>query len=72
MDTTVSNTLRLIEGRDIGSVGEGRCEVDAEDSSDLELLDAYSRAVIKVVDTVGPSVVSVSIGKHRRSASNAG
>ena len=48
MDTTVRNTLRLIEGRDIGSVGEGRCEVDAEDSSDLELLDAYSRAVIKV------------------------
>jgi hypothetical protein len=31
MDTTVRNTLRLIEGRDIGSSGKGRCEVDALD-----------------------------------------
>jgi S1-C subfamily serine protease len=29
----------------------------------VELLDAYSRAVIKVVDTVGPAVVSVAMGK---------
>jgi len=28
--------------------------------SDVELLDAYSRAVISVVDTVGPAVVGVS------------
>ena len=31
MDPTVRNTLKLIEGRDIGSGGEGRCEVDALD-----------------------------------------
>ena len=30
---------------------------------DSELLDAYSRAVISVVGAVGPSVVSISIGK---------
>lgn len=30
--------------------------------SDSELLDAYSRAVISVVDRVGPSVVSVTVG----------
>src|SRR5256886_16138327 len=28
--------------------------------SDVELLDAYSRAVISVVDSVGPAVVGVS------------
>ena len=33
------------------------------DLQDSELLDAYSRAVIGVVGTVGPSVVSISIGK---------
>ena len=33
--------------------------------SDQELLDAYSRAVIKVVETVGPSVVAISIRKNR-------
>jgi S1-C subfamily serine protease len=34
----------------------------AEAREDAELLDAYSRAVISVVDHVGPSVVSVSAG----------
>ena len=30
--------------------------------SDARLLDAYSRAVIAVVDSVGPAVVSISVG----------
>jgi S1-C subfamily serine protease len=33
-----------------------------EGSSDLELLDAYSRAVIAVVEAVGPAVVSITTG----------
>jgi S1-C subfamily serine protease len=33
--------------------------------SDQELLDAYSRAVTRVVETVGPSVVAISIRKNR-------
>lgn len=33
---------------------------------DSELLDAYSRAVISVVETVGPAVVSISLGKTSR------
>lgn len=33
--------------------------------SDQELLDAYSRAVTGVVETVGPSVVAISIRKKR-------
>lgn len=32
------------------------------DVSDSELLDAYSRAVMKVVETVGPAVVSIALG----------
>ncbi|MDD5420245.1 MAG: trypsin-like peptidase domain-containing protein [Methanomicrobiaceae archaeon] len=32
--------------------------------SDAELLDAYSRAVIRVVESVGPAVVSVAVGKR--------
>ena len=35
--------------------------------SDQELLDAYSRAVTQVVETVGPSVVAISIRKKRAS-----
>ncbi|HYA03246.1 MAG TPA: trypsin-like peptidase domain-containing protein, partial [Syntrophobacteria bacterium] len=37
--------------------------LSASESSDLDLLDAYSRAVIKVVDAVGPAVVSISVGR---------
>ena len=32
-------------------------------SADVELLDAYSRAVTTVVDAVGPAVVSISVGR---------
>ena len=33
---------------------------------DRELLDAYSHAVVSVVDTVGPSVVSIAVNSDRR------
>lgn len=36
----------------------------ATDSSDLDLLDAYSRAVTRVVDDVGPAVVGVVVGRR--------
>jgi S1-C subfamily serine protease len=38
------------------------------ETSDSELLDAYSRAVIDVVETVGPAVVSISVGERREAA----
>ncbi len=41
---------------------DGRATVYVE--SDEELLDAYSRAVISVVDKVGPAVVSIGVKKH--------
>lgn len=38
--------------------------VAATNTPDAELLDAYSRAVVAVVDAVGPAVVSVGVGKR--------
>lgn len=55
--------LRLIKGEETGKSGEGRCEVKEAEQSDVELLDAYSRAVITVAEAVGPAVVSISVGK---------
>ncbi len=34
--------------------------------ADADLLDAYSRAVVRVVESVGPAVVSVVVGKNPR------
>ena len=55
----LQHVLNLIKGE-----GEPReplrsCEVSAEGRQDVELLDAYSRAVITVVDAVGPAVVGI-------------
>ncbi|HEY3066351.1 MAG TPA: trypsin-like peptidase domain-containing protein [Methylomirabilota bacterium] len=38
---------------------------DGDTPSDPELLDAYSRAVISVVEAVGPAVVSIAVGAGR-------
>ncbi|WDT77412.1 MAG: trypsin-like peptidase domain-containing protein [Candidatus Manganitrophus sp.] len=55
------------EREGLHAVGEaGNAAIDPVESSDLELLDAYSRAVINVVDGVGPAVVSVMIGGAAR------
>ena len=35
-----------------------------EETSGLDLLDAYSRAVVAVVETVNPAVVSISVGQE--------
>jgi S1-C subfamily serine protease len=42
-----------------GGVGDDAASGLADDQ---ELLDAYSRAVVSVVDSVGPSVVSITVG----------
>ena len=66
MRSGVRKTLQLMNG---GTVDEGshpNRDNQPAKHSDLELLDAYSRAVITVVDTVGPSVVSVSVGRSDR------
>ena len=33
------------------------------EEDDLELLDAYSRAVMRAVDVVGPAVVRIEVGR---------
>jgi S1-C subfamily serine protease len=58
--------LKLIQGESAAVSQEGRCEVGAAEKSDVELLDAYSKAVITVVDAVGPAVTSISVGKQIR------
>jgi S1-C subfamily serine protease len=42
--------------------GGVRCEVDSSRASDVELLDAYSRAVITVAEAVAPTVVGITTG----------
>jgi S1-C subfamily serine protease len=63
MRETPWNTLQLLGGDHKREGEDGRCEVGATDQPDVDLLDAYSRAVITVVDAVGPAVVSISIGR---------
>jgi S1-C subfamily serine protease len=40
------------------------CHLDAEADDEVEFLDAYSRAVTRVVSTVGPAVVSLTVSKR--------
>jgi S1-C subfamily serine protease len=65
MDEELKKTLRFIDGQGLAEGTQGRCEVAPGEASDVELLDAYSRAVIKVVDATGPAVVGISVGKQR-------
>jgi S1-C subfamily serine protease len=60
---------RGIEGADAPC-----CQVQTESSAHIELLDAYSRAVTTVVDSVAPAVVSIAVKTRRgkRSASQGG
>jgi S1-C subfamily serine protease len=63
MKTRTENALKFISDKvpaqtHIGSSDEGQMK-------DSELLDAYSRAVISVVERVSPSVVSIHAGNHQ-------
>ncbi len=66
MDECARKALKLIKDTTPQTHADGRCEIGASESSDIELLDAYSRAVIKVAETVGPAVVSISVEKQRQ------
>ena len=66
------------EGRGGADEGQRRCEVSAAGSRDVDLLDAYSQAVITVVEAVGPAVVGIwansgrADGKSGQSGSGSG
>jgi len=64
MEEHVQRILKLIDGQEYEKSPQGRCELSAAGRSDVELLDVYSRAVIAVVEAVGPAVVGISVGKQ--------
>jgi S1-C subfamily serine protease len=59
--------LRLLAGEQLQSGGNGQPVDAARAESDEDLLDAYSRAVVGVVEKVGPAVVSIGVKKRARS-----
>jgi S1-C subfamily serine protease len=61
-------TLKLISGKEHATNIRHGNRRDPLEASDLELLDAYSRAIVKVVEEVGPAVVGISIGRQERQA----
>jgi len=63
MDEQCHKALQCIAGGNNGTHLDGSCRIRSEASSEVELLDAYSRAVITVVDTVGPAVVGIAVKK---------
>ncbi len=63
MDEKCRKALQYLAGKENGASTSGSCQIKAEDATEVELLDAYSRAVITVVEAVGPAVVRVSIRK---------
>ncbi|MCK9376472.1 MAG: hypothetical protein M0P73_09990 [Syntrophobacterales bacterium] len=62
MNNQINRALRLIAGKGIEDPAPRRSEVKAPESSDVELLDACSRAVIKVANAVSPAVVGIAVG----------
>ena len=67
MDEPGKEVLQNIAGENQEGSGDGCCRVAPEVACEVELLDAYSRAVITLVDAVGPAVVGITM----RRAANA-
>jgi S1-C subfamily serine protease len=55
-----------------GDPDRASAEPPRDAATDQELLDAYSRAVIHVVDTVGPAVVNIGVGRATRRGEQSG
>ena len=66
MNAQLEHLLKLIAGESNDSDSADSSERGSARDSDLELLDAYSRAVVSVVDSVGPAVVSIAVGQQQR------
>lgn len=61
-DTLMEHVLKLVNiESDHQDPTDDTGKRQASDN-DMELLDAYSRAVVSVVESVGPAVVSISVG----------
>ena len=74
MKEHVRRTLKLISGGALAPGNHNGSPAGPLETSDLELLDAYSRAIIQVVEEVGPAVVGITIGVQspRQAAEQAG
>ena len=68
MDAQLEHLLKLINGDIDDSAQKNELNPRPANDADLELLDAYSRAVVSVVDAVGPAVVSISADQNQRGA----
>ncbi|MEW6666500.1 MAG: trypsin-like peptidase domain-containing protein [Thermodesulfobacteriota bacterium] len=66
MEADLSRTLRFIDSALADAGREFSAQVQRADAQDVDLLDAYSRAVTTVVDAVGPAVVSISARGEQR------
>jgi S1-C subfamily serine protease len=64
MSGKLKKALEFADFRGSGVADELCCEARQAESRDSELLDAYSSAVIEVVDAVGPAVVSLSVDRN--------
>ena len=64
MDEKGRKALQYLSEKDNGTSANGSCRIRDEEAAEVELLDAYSRAVIAVVDAVGPAVVRVAARKE--------
>lgn len=60
MEQQLLRTLEFINTDHSEESQAFRCDIPPAEPSDVDLLDAYSRAVTMVVDAVGPAVVSIS------------
>jgi S1-C subfamily serine protease len=60
MDEHCRGALQHLAGESAGTTSNNSCRIKNGDATEVELLDSYSRAVITVVDTVGPAVLMVS------------
>ncbi len=74
MKEHVRRTLKLISGGALAPGNHNISQAGPLETSDLELLDAYSRAIVQVVEEVGPAVVGITIGVQspRQAAEQAG
>lgn len=59
-----TQSARLVGGEALPERASARRQNTAD--ADLQLLDAYSRAVVHVVETVGPAVVNIAVGRATR------
>lgn len=67
MHNGTDGLLRLLAGGQLQPGGNGVSAQTVRPETDEDLLDAYSRAVVGVVDKVGPEVVSIGVRKRTRS-----